>query len=184
MSNDAPDPQDAAEALDSDTLGTPDDVEIEPDYPVDQLLGADDYGTTAAEEQVGEPLDERVERERPEPLVQELEHAEDLAVAQADSGAVTAALDALELQLDEETLAAIDGIEPLLADEDRLGEGDDDSDEVGRLIEPGVGDDVFGVDDEPDAVARAIVEDDLSAEESAVHLTEDPPMGTRGGDYV
>lgn len=55
---------------------------------------------------------------------------------------------------------------------------------MGRLVEPGTDDDVFGRDEERDAVARAIDEEDLSAEEGAVHLTDDPPMGPRGGDYV
>ncbi|MEY2447001.1 MAG: hypothetical protein QOH79_477 [Acidimicrobiaceae bacterium] len=65
----ADDPQDQAEALDEDELAG------EGEYPPERLLGADDYGTTPAEERVPEPLDEFVKREqadrarphRPEP---------------------------------------------------------------------------------------------------------------------
>jgi hypothetical protein len=56
------DPQDQAEALDEDELTG------EPEYPPERLLGADDYGTTAAEERVAEPLDEFVKREQPDRL--------------------------------------------------------------------------------------------------------------------
>ncbi len=52
------DSQDEAEALDSDKLG---DV-----YPPDRPLGVDQYGTTAAEERVDEPLEERIARDRPD----------------------------------------------------------------------------------------------------------------------
>jgi hypothetical protein len=50
--------QNNAEALDDDKL--PDD------YPPDQPLGVDEYGTTAAEERWDEPIEERLEREVPE----------------------------------------------------------------------------------------------------------------------
>ena len=41
-------------------------------------------------------------------------------------------------------------------------------------------------DDEPDAVAMSADENarDLSAEEEAVHLTTDPPLGELGDGYV
>ncbi len=52
-------PDQPGEPLDDDrTSGAP--------YPPEQPLGADAYGTTAAEEAAGEPLTERVSREEPE----------------------------------------------------------------------------------------------------------------------
>lgn len=43
-----------------------DDEVIGPEYPSDEPVAVDDYGTTAAEQRVPEPLDERVEREEPD----------------------------------------------------------------------------------------------------------------------
>jgi hypothetical protein len=56
------DPQDEAEALDEDELSG------QREYPPERLLGADDYGTTPAEERVPEPLDEFVKREQADKL--------------------------------------------------------------------------------------------------------------------
>ena len=57
---------------------------------------------------------------------------------------------------------------------------------VGRLIEPGVGDgDVPGLlDEEATAIAWSAPAADLSAEEEAVHLTEDPDLDPLGDGYV
>ena len=52
------DEDEQSEILDDDRLGG--------DYPPDEPLGVDEYGLTAAEQQVDEPLDERVRREEPE----------------------------------------------------------------------------------------------------------------------
>jgi len=52
------DEDEQSEILDDDRLGG--------DYPPDEPLGVDDYGLTAAEQHVDEPLDERVRREEPE----------------------------------------------------------------------------------------------------------------------
>jgi hypothetical protein len=52
------DAQDPAEALDDDELGE--------DYPPEEPLGVDEYGTTHAEERFDEPLEERIRREQPE----------------------------------------------------------------------------------------------------------------------
>lgn len=183
MSTDADDPQDMAEALDSDKVGTPDDVDVEPEYPFDELLGADAYGTRPSEEQVGEPLEERVEHESPDPLVEELDRAEERAQADAAGNSVAAELDDLELELDDDALAAIDRIEPLVPDDPT--ELDDDPDaEAGRLVEPGTDEDISGLDTEAESVARAYEESDLSAEESAVHLTDEPRLGDVGGGYL
>jgi hypothetical protein len=50
--------QEQAEALDDDKLPA--------EYPPEQPLAVDDYGTTPAEEHVTEPLAERVRREEPD----------------------------------------------------------------------------------------------------------------------
>lgn len=52
------DPQDQAEALDDDRLNE--------EYPPEEPLGVEDYGTTEAEERFREPLAERVLREEPD----------------------------------------------------------------------------------------------------------------------
>ena len=130
------DEQDRAEALDADKLDDRRDApQVEPDYPPEQPLGADEYGTSPAEEQVGEPIGERVERERADPLVDELD---------GGPGARS------------------------------------DVEEVGRLSEtsPGQDETIPSVDDtEGQSVARAPGDvANLSAEEAAVHHTDDPPM--------
>jgi hypothetical protein len=53
------DEQDRAESLDDDELG-------DADYPPDRLEGANQYGTTGAEERFGEPLEEQVRRDEPD----------------------------------------------------------------------------------------------------------------------
>jgi hypothetical protein len=174
MSNDISDPQDRAEALDSDELGTADDPSIEPDFPFDRLLGADQFGTTAAEEQLGEPIEERVEREQPDPLVVELEEAQQAEDRSAQGTSIAAALDELELELDEGALAAVDAVgEPELD----LEVTDEAGHEAGRLVEGGLERGVTELDLEAQSVASAFDEDDLSAEEAAVHVTDEPPMG-------
>src|SRR5947199_209332 len=54
----AMDEQDLAEQLDED--------KVDGEYPPDRPLGVDTYGTTAAEERVGEPLVEAMAREEPD----------------------------------------------------------------------------------------------------------------------
>lgn len=56
----ARDEQDEAEELDDDR--------IVGDYPPERPLGAEDYGTTEAEERIDEPLEEEVAREEPDQL--------------------------------------------------------------------------------------------------------------------
>jgi hypothetical protein len=54
---------------------------------------------------------------------------------------------------------------------------------VGRLVDPNATDDGLDeLDDEPDAVAHEGTGDDLSAEESAMHVTADPPDGVEPHD--
>lgn len=87
MSDQMGDPQDMAEATDSDKLGTADDPDVEPEFPPDAPMGVEEYGLTPAEEQTGEPLLERVQREVPDPLAAELEGS---GGAPAPMGAVAA----------------------------------------------------------------------------------------------
>jgi hypothetical protein len=71
-----PDEQDKAESVDADRIGPDergDDEELA-NYPPDRLLGANQYGVVPSEEEVDEPLEERVSREEPEPLIEALEH--------------------------------------------------------------------------------------------------------------
>jgi len=60
-------------------------------------------------------------------------------------------------------------------DEDDLDAADADDAIGGRLLEPG-SEDVDAVDDEKDSIASLVTEDEgaLSAEEAAMHLTEEP----------
>jgi hypothetical protein len=52
--------QNRAEGLDEDEIGG--------DFPPEEPLGVDEYGTTAGEERFDEPLDERIAREEPDVL--------------------------------------------------------------------------------------------------------------------
>jgi hypothetical protein len=63
-----------------------DDDELSGDFPPEQPLGVDDYGTTAAEERWEEPLAERMAREEPDTLAPP---DESLELVQPDEGAHT-----------------------------------------------------------------------------------------------
>lgn len=73
------DSQDRAEALDEDKMridpAVDDDPGHDPDYPPNRPVGVDDYGVTAAEEWIEEPIEERADREEPDPLVEALDEA-------------------------------------------------------------------------------------------------------------
>jgi hypothetical protein len=56
------DPSGASEQV-SESL---DDDKLSVDFPPDEPMAVDDYGTTPQEQRVPEPIDERVEREQPE----------------------------------------------------------------------------------------------------------------------
>ena len=168
------DDQDLAEALDRDTLDEEsDDPTGELDYPPERPLGVNQYGTTAAEERVGEPVDERLRRDMRDPLD---------AIAEPNDEELR------QIEIDEAELGEIDEVELDLAAEDEVALDDlDGSGSVGRLVDPAATDDAVDlVDDEPDAVARRADENehDLSAEEDAVHLTRDPPFGRLGDGYI
>jgi hypothetical protein len=65
--------------------------------------------------------------------------------------------------------------EGILDPEDPIDDVEDDEGIGGRLVEPG-SEDVDDVDDEKDAIAHLVSDDDrsLSAEESAMHITDSP----------
>jgi hypothetical protein len=70
------DPQDIAEATDSDKIDdSGDDAAVPEVYPPERPLGVGAWGTTADEERRPEPLADFVEREEPDPLRDELERA-------------------------------------------------------------------------------------------------------------
>jgi hypothetical protein len=72
------DPQDQAEALDDDRLAG--------EYPPEEPLGVEDYGTTAAEERWDEPLAERVRREEPDDSLATSDFEVDPEVGALDEG--------------------------------------------------------------------------------------------------
>jgi len=63
-----------------------DDDKIDGDYPPEEPLAVDDYGTTAAEEAWDEPLEERLAREEPDVLAPS---DDGLELVQPDEGAHT-----------------------------------------------------------------------------------------------
>lgn len=72
------DPQDTAEALDSDKIDDNVDDEAVPEvYPPDRPMGVGAWGTTAEEERRPEPLADFVQREEPDPLRDALEQEAD-----------------------------------------------------------------------------------------------------------
>ena len=145
------DPQDVAESLDPDALSEYDDSAGNLQYPPERPLGVQEYGLTAAEARVDEPLEERITRE----VADELARIDEPDEYRVD---LTAAID-------EEPVLA--GARSTL-DDDSL----DDLDGARRLIAPG-GDDPILSDDEADAVALAVEGSDLSAEEEAVHIVRE-----------
>jgi hypothetical protein len=72
--SDPSDPQDVAEALDSDKIDDAGDDAVVPEvYPPDRPIGVGSWGTTANEERRPEPLEDFVQREEPDPLRDALE---------------------------------------------------------------------------------------------------------------
>jgi hypothetical protein len=147
----------------SDSFGTDDanlseltdDDKLPADFPPDEPLGVDEYGTTAREQAVPEPLDERVAREEPDVPLGGSETSLDRVgpLVEPDEGVSP-----------DETAEAVarevyGGGTGTLASGDLLG-GDPTTRDMGqeRLTEG-------------------------TAEEEAMHLTEPPPMGD-GDGYV
>jgi hypothetical protein len=73
--SDIGEPQDIAEALDADKVDDADGYSDLPlgDFPPDAPLGSLDYGVTDREQAVDEPLADRVAREEPDPLAEEID---------------------------------------------------------------------------------------------------------------
>lgn len=168
--SDTRDEQDVAESLDGDVLPEYDDPEGNLQFPPDEPTGVDEYGITAGEERVDEPLADRVAREIPDPLDE---------VAEPDDDTMEAIeAEAIEPYsvVDESLLTEFD--EPSVRPGGRSVFDDESLDErtrkVGRLIAPG-GDDPVLDDVEADAVALEVADTpDYSAEEEAVHLVAEP----------
>lgn len=130
-------------ASDDDVSERTDDDVLGPEYPPDRPMGVTQYGTTAQEERVDEPIDERVRREEPD-----------------DGAAPDAAV-----QLLDETADALDEASDLDAGETgdwvlgELGDRDGPGDDRGPTLGP-----------PPSLTASDRVP--MPAEESAVHLVE------------
>ena len=133
MSN-ASDPQEQAEQLDPDKLvGDHDDPTAGGEFPPDEPLGVDEYGTTANEEKFDEPLAERVAREEPDVSSEAMgadegqmrligPGAEDDAMYEVDTepDAIAEAVDAPDTELSAEEAAVHPTTEPAMG---RPGDG-------------------------------------------------------------
>jgi hypothetical protein len=126
-----------------------DDDAIPEEFPPEQPYGVNER-LTAEEEQVGESLEDRIRRERPDNLGE-------------DVGRVG-------------TLVAPGG----------EGTGDDEPDEVAEEITPQARRDQLDPDDAAygDSTLRDVTQEKegvIPAEEAAMHLTDEPPMGDGDG---
>lgn len=132
-----------------------DDDKLASEYPPDEPVGAEEYGTTAREQVVPESLEERVAREEPDlRLGGEIEpdvHVGTLVDPEQGLGPDVTA-EAVARELDPEGPGALDV--------DDAVSGDPTTRDVAQEREAGE-----------------------SAEEAAMHLTDPPPMGD-GDGYV
>lgn len=118
------DPQDRAEALDDDKMAVTDTPVEDLEYPPDEPTAVEDYGTTAAEEQVDEPLEERITREVPEgapvdqPTGRLVEPGPDDEVGAPDEEADAVARATPASDLSAEEAAVHDTAEPPMDDDD------------------------------------------------------------------
>jgi hypothetical protein len=137
---------------------TLDDDKLPGEYPPDEPMGLNAYGTVPAEERGSEPLAERVRREEP-----------DFGEASVTPG-------------------ADDGGVGTLVEPDAGAGPDEEADAVAGEIDPGppgarAAGDPAGGDPTTRDVATERAPGGRPAEEAAMHETEPPPMG--GGDgYV
>lgn len=150
--------------------------------PADQPTAVDDYGTTAAEQAEGEPLDQRVDREVPEDQAmfggareavrrpaaateKPPDRSEDLDAVTTDSGLGVGA----DLDTEYEPDAG-----PAPGWEEQRGEpsGEDLPRQAGRLVAPDEG---AHPDEEPDAVGGEVGPDagGYTAEEAAMRVEEE-----------
>ena len=152
---DVGDSQSEAEFLDDDKLPS--------EYPPDRPLGVDEYGVTAYEETVPEPLEERLRREEPD--FDELARRGD----RGDDG-----------DGDDEVGTLVDADEGGFDDE-----GDSVATSIRRVRQRNISEDDIAYGDETlrDVATERLDDDDVPAEEAAIHITEAPPMGD-GDGYV
>lgn len=123
------DSQDRAEALDDDKLADTSTTPVEDlEYPPDEPMGVDAYGTTAAEERWDEPIDERVGREEPEdgPIGDgmRLVDPDEGAAGDDEPDAVATAEDASDLSAEEAAIHLTES--PPMGDGDGYLDGEDE----------------------------------------------------------
>ncbi|MDY7099596.1 MAG: hypothetical protein S0880_00275 [Actinomycetota bacterium] len=182
--NTATDRQDVAEELDRDEIVTdPDFTGDRPtDFPPDRPSASLDEAPDAADEAYGEPLDERMERERPDPLAEELtpRHRTDSpapATASDDGLGAFAPTDDVFADFDDDQVARLPADQAMdlaAGDEGRSAAGRE-SDAVGQIVDPDadVADAPAYTDDIKDEVAlEEPALGDETAEEQAVHVIE------------
>ncbi|HEV2069839.1 MAG TPA: hypothetical protein VGR26_08600 [Acidimicrobiales bacterium] len=131
-----------------------DDDKLPAEYPPDRPMGVDGEELTARGEQIDEPLEERIRREEPDVAVTGLPD-DSVGPLVAPGGD-----EGLDLTKEEVAFEAGTG-----SDQDYLDAGD-----------------IASGDTTTRDVATERV-DSRSAEEAAVHLTEDPPLGD-GDGYI
>lgn len=151
------DDQDLAEAFDPDVVG-----EGYQAFPPERPLGVDQYGTTAAEERIDEPLEERVRREEPDPSMETgrdagREHREPTDEGPADDDELVVGGEPLPREVVVGTVA--DDPDLVLVDDD-----------LGELT---THDEGLGPD--PD-----LGEEEQPAEAAALHIEDQGPRGRRG----
>jgi hypothetical protein len=141
----------------------------------DGPLGMDRYGTTPQEQAEGEGLDRKLDREIPDPALQEVSGRPDtepspIAAESFDPDAVGEDLDAVDRDTDLEEAPIEPNRDSPVSMYD-TGVGGRDS-TVGRIVEPDQG---SGVDTERDAIAydAGAAGGGASAEEAALHEIAD-----------
>jgi hypothetical protein len=114
--------------------------------PPERPLGMTRFGTTNAEEEQGESLDQRLAQEVPDPNL-----ASDLEASPSDQD--------------------VDAVDNTRIEDDDLSYDEVGGDRAGRLVDPDEG---LGEDDEKDLIGSDVGIDEgaASAEEAAVHIIE------------
>lgn len=134
-----------------------DDDKLPAEYPPDRPLGVDEYGVTAAEEEIGEPLAERVAREEPDfvPDDDDSDYGAPVGVLVEPDGGI------VDRDFEADAVAMEAGPPPgeLALDADDISFGDDTLRDVAQEREG----------------------TELSAEEAAMHITAPPPLGDGDG---
>jgi hypothetical protein len=140
---------DLEDSVDLDQAFGDDDVDgtvLDTGYsPPEKPLGMTRFGTTWAEEEEGESLDQRLAQEVPDPAL-----ASDLGGDDEDD---------------------VDKVDPTTVADDELNYGEVGGDRAGRLVDPDEG---LGEDEEKDLIGDDVGIDEgaASAEEAAVHIID------------